>query len=439
MARELREQVATDLDLDLDLDHPSGPSIDVTRLYRLWEANHWSATALDFSRDVVDWRETFTPSQRAAAQWNYALFLHGEEAVARTLAPFVAAMPTEEQRVFITTQIVDEARHHVFFSRFMREVLGGGSDMASTLDTYRPELTIGFRRVFGELDRLTDRLRRHPRNRALLAQCITLYHLVIEGGLAHPGQQLIRGYVEDLGVLPGFAEGIAHVSRDESRHMAFGVQVLSELLAAEPAARDAVIHTLNRVLPWMITLFYSPTLGDAAVEVFGVEMADVYAVGLRSLQTKLVRAGIDPSEVAALVKMGIERTPREQAERALTLLHAGVFGDVAELRVDDAILALLFETLERVVNMRPAPNLTGAIQWDFADADPWYLTVEGSRAVVRPGRAALAVVTITCRVEAWARIAGEKLNPLWALATGQIKLRGDRAALLKLPSILGTA
>lgn len=437
MARELREQVATDL--ELDLDQPNTPSIDINRLYRLWEANNWSATVIDFSRDLVDWNQILTPVQRAAAQWNYALFLHGEEAVTRTLAPFVPAMPSEEQRVFITTQIVDEARHHVFFSRFMREVLGGGTDMASTLDTYRPELTTGFRRVFGELYRLTDRLRRHPGNRALLAQCITLYHLVIEGGLAHPGQQLIRGYVEDMGILPGFAEGIAHVSRDESRHMAFGVQVLSELLASEPAARDAVIHTLNRVLPWMITLFYSPTLGDAAVEVFGVEMADVYAVGLRSLQAKLIRAGIDPSEVAALVKMGIERTPREQAERALTLLHAGIFGNVAELHVDDEILAMLFETLERVVNMRPAPRLTGAIQWDFADADPWYLTVEDSRAIVRPGRSARAAVTITCRVDDWARIAGGKLNPLWALASGRIKLRGDRAALIKLPSILGTA
>ena len=437
MARELREQVA--MDPDLDLDQPSAPSIDINRLYRLWEANNWSATAIDFSRDLVDWREILTPIQRAAAQWNYALFLHGEEAVARTLAPFVAAMPTEEQRVFITTQIVDEARHHVFFSRFMREVLGGGTDMASTLEVFRPELTIGFRRVFGELDRLTDRLRRHPGNRALLAQCITLYHLVIEGGLAHPGQQLIRGYVEDMGIMPGFAEGIAHVSRDESRHMAFGVQVLSELLASEPAARDAVIRMLNRVLPWMITLFYSPTLGDAAVEVFGVDMADVYAFGLRSLETKLVRAGIDPSEVAAMVKMGIERTPREQAERALTLLHAGIFGDVAELRIDDEILALLFETLERVVNMRPVPHLSGAIQWDFSNAEPWYLTVEDYRAVVRPGRASAAAVTITCQVEDWARIAGEKLNPLWALATGRIKLRGERAALLKLPAILGTA
>src|SRR6185369_6767501 len=110
-----------------------------------------------------------------------------------------------------------------------------------------------------------------------------------------------------------------------------------------------------------------------------------------------------------------------------------------ELRVDDEILAMLFETLERVVNMRPAPRLTGAIQWDFADADPWYLTIEDSRAVVRPGRSARAAVTITCRVDDWARIAGEKLNPLWALASGRIKLRGDRAALIKLPSILGTA
>jgi hypothetical protein len=439
MAREIGEQVATEVELDLDFDQPAGPSIDLTRLYRLWEAGNWSAYAIDFTRDAADWRERFTPLQRAAAQWNYALFLHGEEAVARTLAPFVAAMPTEEQRVFITTQIVDEARHHVFFSRFMREVIGGGTDMSSTLDTFRPELTDGFRRVFGELERLTDRLRRLPRNRALLAQCIALYHLVIEGGLAHPGQHLIRTYVEEMGVLPGFAVGIAHVTRDESRHMAFGVQVLGELVAQVPSARAAVIRMLNRVLPWMIALFYSPTLGDDAVRVFGAEMPDVYAFGLRSLETKLTRAGIPPTEVAALVKMGLDGTPREQAERALSLLHAGVFGNVAPLRLDAEILALLFDSLERVVNMRPAARLPGAIQWDFADAQPWYLAVEGERAVAHPGRADAPAVTLRCRAADWARIAGEKLHPTLALVTGRLKLSGDRRALLRLGSILGAA
>src|SRR5947209_1660569 len=53
-------------------------AIDLTRLYSLWEANNWSAYAIDFTQDKHDWHERLTPLQRRAAQWNYALFLHGE-------------------------------------------------------------------------------------------------------------------------------------------------------------------------------------------------------------------------------------------------------------------------------------------------------------------------------------------------------------------------
>ena len=126
MARDLDETVATDTELDLDqLDQLSGPSIDLTRLYKLWEANPWSAYAIDLAQDARDWRENVSQPQRVAARWNYAMFVQGEEAVARTLAPFVTAAPTQEQRIFLTTQIVDEARHHVFFDRFMRWTRSG--------------------------------------------------------------------------------------------------------------------------------------------------------------------------------------------------------------------------------------------------------------------------------------------------------------------------
>ncbi|MGZ3678541.1 MAG: ribonucleotide-diphosphate reductase subunit beta [Ktedonobacterales bacterium] len=445
-AERLSAQVAVDTagvaetvdEVGIDLDRETGPAIDLTRLYRLWEANNWSAYALDFTQDARDWRERLTPLQRRAAEWNYALFLHGEEAVARTLAPFVSAAYTQEQRIFLTTQIVDEARHHVFFSRFMREVIGVGHDMQSTLEAVRPDLTIGFRRVFDQLDRLTDRLRRHPTDRVLLAQCIALYHLVIEGTLAHPGQHMIRAYVTTMGMLPGFAQGIASVSRDESRHMAFGVQVLGELVAASAATKRAVIHLLNRILPWTLSLFISQELGDDAVRVFGWELEDLYAFGLRSFDTKLKRAGIQPGEVATLVKIGGDGTPPDRARRALKLLRAGVFGSAAPLRVDDEILTMLFEGLQDVMNMRPPSNVPGAIQWDFTDAPPWYVEPAADRVYACQGRADAPVLTLRCSVDDWARIAGDKLNPTLALVTRKLKLSGESKLMLRLPAILGS-
>src|SRR5688572_33300785 len=50
-------------------------------------------------------------------------FHHGERQVEVDLVPFMMA-GTEEDKIFISSQIEDEARHTVFFDRFYREVVG---------------------------------------------------------------------------------------------------------------------------------------------------------------------------------------------------------------------------------------------------------------------------------------------------------------------------
>ena len=108
--------------------------ISYADLYARWERGNWRATELDFSQDVVDWNEKLTAEQRRSALWLYTLFFHGEDSVADNLSPYIDAAPLEEQKYFLTTQQVDEARHAVFFHRFMREVAGVGDEsIASTL------------------------------------------------------------------------------------------------------------------------------------------------------------------------------------------------------------------------------------------------------------------------------------------------------------------
>src|SRR5690349_24415705 len=122
-------------------------------LYARWEQGNWSAMELDFTEDARQWREELTDFERRAALWNYALFFWGEDAVADNLSPYIDAAPLEEQKYFLTTQQVDEARHAVFFHRFMREVVGVGADsIASTLHATDNQITWGHRKVFGRLD-----------------------------------------------------------------------------------------------------------------------------------------------------------------------------------------------------------------------------------------------------------------------------------------------
>ena len=49
-------------------------------------------------------------------------FFIGEQKVTEELGPMMRAAPTEDMRVFLSTQIADEARHVRFFDRFYAEV-----------------------------------------------------------------------------------------------------------------------------------------------------------------------------------------------------------------------------------------------------------------------------------------------------------------------------
>src|SRR5919107_238088 len=128
-------------------------------LYARWEKGNWLATELDFSQDRIDWHERMTPEQRDAALWLFTLFFHGEDSVTDNLSPYIDAAPLEEQKYFLATQQVDEARHSVFFGRFMREVVDRGDTIAGSLAATLPELTWGFRKTFAKLDDVADELR----------------------------------------------------------------------------------------------------------------------------------------------------------------------------------------------------------------------------------------------------------------------------------------
>src|SRR6478672_10885050 len=127
--------------------------ISYADLYARWERSNWLATEIDFSADVVDWNEKMTPEQRRSALWLYTLFFHGEDSVADNLSPYIDAAPLEEQKYFLTTQQVDEARHAVFFKRFVDEVVGrGDGSVSSGLQATEPLLSWGHRKTFAHLD-----------------------------------------------------------------------------------------------------------------------------------------------------------------------------------------------------------------------------------------------------------------------------------------------
>src|SRR5215203_1677977 len=128
-------------------------------LYARWEHGNWQASAIDFSEDRAGWA-ALTEMQRKSALWIYSMFFYGEDSVADNLAPYIEAAPREEQKYFLATQQVDEARHAVFFHRFFKEVIGVEGSIADGLDFTHSQLGWGYRNVFGRLERIVDELHR---------------------------------------------------------------------------------------------------------------------------------------------------------------------------------------------------------------------------------------------------------------------------------------
>jgi ribonucleoside-diphosphate reductase beta chain len=222
-------------------------------------------------------------------------FFIGEQKVAEELGPIMRAAPTEDQKVFLCTQIADEARHVRFFERFYREV---GVLEADGLGEMLTETSAHLNQNFGELfdDMLgarTERLSREPEDTEAMVEAVTLYHMVIEGMLALTGQHFIMEFNERENTLPGFVEGFGNVARDEHRHVAFGSVFLREKAHEDERYKAAIQRTLEEALPIADGVFSPPWAeGGDDFELFGYSLGETRQFAATALMRRLKVIGL---------------------------------------------------------------------------------------------------------------------------------------------------
>ena len=174
-------------------------------------------------------------------------FFIGEQKVAEELGPIMRAAPTEDQKIFLCTQIADEARHVRFFERFYREVGVLESDeLSEMLEQTSEHLNENFGRLFDEmLKKRTDRLSVEPEDTEALVEAVTIYHMVIEGMLALTGQHFIMDYNEERGDAAGLRRGLPErrPRRAPPRRLRLG-------LPAREGARGRALQGRRSSAPW---------------------------------------------------------------------------------------------------------------------------------------------------------------------------------------------
>jgi ribonucleoside-diphosphate reductase beta chain len=223
-------------------------------LFYRWERQQWRAVEIDFTSDRLQW-EKMTHQERQDRLYGLSAFFRGEACVTDTLGPYITAMPDEEMRIFLTTQLADEARHTVFFARFFNEVLGIDKEtLEDTLEDVRQYMNKHLQYIL--IDALSDvaeRIRKEPANLAHLVEGITLYHVIVEGTLALAGQRSILEFYRQNNIFPAFRGGFTAVARDESRHVVFGVKFLREMIQRDAANAMTIKASIDKYAPVALT------------------------------------------------------------------------------------------------------------------------------------------------------------------------------------------
>jgi hypothetical protein len=225
---------------------------DEIRHKKLYEVEHWRRTT---ARYLDDTTYGFDPNQPPLTQEQFrelpsatyhavvgavAGGLAGERVAFECSAALCAYAPDENARMFLATQVIDEARHVEVFTHRLQML--GKEDIDGTLHKYVNPRMFKF----------------HEEMRERVCDARDFVGGVIGQNLALEG--LALGFFEFNASLlahvdPGTSRILETVLLDERRHVGFGLVRLRELLDEEPGHRAYVEDTVAELSGEMMAIF----------------------------------------------------------------------------------------------------------------------------------------------------------------------------------------
>lgn len=203
----------------------------------------WNPSDIDFAQDKQDWQR-LQPAEQDILLRLTTMFQAGEEAVTLDLLPLIMAIAQEgriEEEMFLTTFLFEEAKHTDFFNRFLSEVTNTTFDLTH----YH---TPNYHTIFYQaLPQTLQQLLHDPSPAAQVRASVT-YNMIVEGVLAETGYHAYFTVLAQNNILPGQQHGITLLKQDESRHIAYGIYLISRLIAADDRLWQVVEDTMNTLL-----------------------------------------------------------------------------------------------------------------------------------------------------------------------------------------------
>ena len=161
-------------------------------------------------------------------------------------------------------------------------------------------------------------------------------------------------------------------------------------------------------------------------------MEDLYEEGARSNEARLRAIGLPLDDIAHF-PFPMDVPPRERAapRRWRCCAPASSASATARPPRDPETLRVFFDLLARNARGEEVPRGT-TIQWDFRDAEPWYLLLDGADKRAVQGRVAKPTVRLRMRFDDFAELVSRRARPYELVARGRLRPCGDPRVLLKL-------
>jgi len=251
----------------------------------------WNPQDIDLSQDKQDW-QTLEDREKSLVKNVLSLFLAGETYVTHDLAPLLIALRKEgdhlEEEIFLTTQLFEESKHVEFFNDVIEQVVGEVPDFETIAqDSYKGLFEKELGESLGRL--LTDH------SREAQVDAITTYHIIIEGTLAETGYYGLFKALKENNLMPGLVQGLEYIQRDEARHIAFGLHLLTRIMKDDPALWDRVQERCNSLLSLtqgIILEVFTPFMPDIPLN---LDLNDVatYSAGQYMARMNVLERNLD--------------------------------------------------------------------------------------------------------------------------------------------------
>lgn len=226
----------------------NGEEADVIQLYPMrhkfaWEyynaanANHWLPTEISMQLDIEQWKSAtaLSADERSAFETVLGFFTTADSIAANNIVmAFYKHVTSPEIRMYLLRQAYEEAIHtHAY--QYIVESLG--MDESKIFNMYREvdsifnkeEFILGFNEGIFDGSFKTGDFENDQR--FLENWCV--FSLILEGIFFYSSFAVVLGFKRQ-NKLPGSAEQIEYIMRDESMHLNFGIEIINALKQENP-------------------------------------------------------------------------------------------------------------------------------------------------------------------------------------------------------------